>query len=48
MRSINEKLADMYKELLYLICDIIIESDDVIAPEEIEEAWTLKALFTCP
>lgn len=45
MRSINEKLADMYKELLVLICDIIIESDDVIAPEEIEEAKKLKALF---
>lgn len=45
MRSINEKLADMYEELLGLICDIIIESDDVIAPEEIEEAKKLKALF---
>lgn len=45
MRSINEKLADMYKKLLGLICDIIIESDDVIAPEEIEEAKKLKALF---
>ncbi len=45
MRSINEKLADAYKELLELICDIIIESDGVIAPEEIEEAKKLKALF---
>ena len=45
MRSINEKLADMYKELLGLICDIIIESDDVIASEEVEEAKKLKALF---
>lgn len=45
MRSINEKLADAYKELLGLICDIIIESDDVIASEEIKEAKKLKALF---
>lgn len=45
MRSINEKLADAYKELLALICDIIIESDDVITPEEIEEAKKLKAMF---
>lgn len=45
MRSVNEKLADAYKELLNLICDIIIESDDVVAPEEIEEAKKLKALF---
>lgn len=45
MRSINEKLADVYKELLGLICDIIIESDDVIASEEIKEAKKLKALF---
>lgn len=45
MRSINEKLADAYKELLDLICDVIIESDDVIAPEEIEEVIKLKELF---
>ena len=45
MRSINEKLADMYKELLGLICDIIIESDDVIAPEEIEEVKNLKRII---
>ena len=45
MRSINEKLADAYKELLSLICNIIIESDEVIAPEEIEEAKKLKELF---
>lgn len=45
MRSINEKLADAYKELLGLICDIIIESDDVISPEEIEEVKKLKSFF---
>ena len=45
MRSINEKLAERYRELLSLICDIIIESDDVRKPEEIEEAKRLKALF---
>lgn len=45
MRAINAKLADAYKELLELICDIIIESDDVIDPAEIEEAKKLKALI---
>lgn len=45
MRSINEKLADAYKELLGLICDIIIESDDVISPEEIEEVTSLKMMI---
>ena len=44
MRSINTKLADAYKELLGLICDIIIESDDVISPEEIDVAKKLKEL----
>lgn len=45
IRSINEKLADAYKELLELICDIIIASDDVIDPSEVEEAKKLKELF---
>ena len=45
MRSINGKLADAYKELLGLICDIIIASDDVISEEEKEEVKKLKELF---
>ncbi len=45
MREKNEKLADAYKELLCLICDIIIESDDVVAQAEIDEATNLKKLF---
>ena len=44
MRSINEKLADAYKELLSLICDIIIESDGVVTETEQEEVKRLKAL----
>lgn len=44
MRSINEKLADAYKELLGLICDIIIESDGVVTETEQEEVKRLKAL----
>ena len=36
LKSINEKLTDTYKELLGLICDIIIESDEIVTPEEIE------------
>ena len=45
LRNISDELADAYKELLDLICDIIIESDGVISPEEIEEAKSLKELF---
>ena len=44
LEAINEKLADLYKEMLALICDIIIESDGDIARAEIEEATKLRAL----
>ena len=44
MRKINEKLADAYKELLCLICDIIIESDGVISESEVAEVKRLKAM----
>jgi len=44
MRKINAKLADAYKELLSLICEIIIESDGVIAESEIAEVKRLKAM----
>lgn len=44
MRAINAKLADAYKELLGLICTIIIESDGVVAEAELAEVRRLKAL----
>ena len=44
MRKINAKLADAYKELLSLICEIIIESDGVIAESEIAEVKRLKEM----
>ena len=44
MRKINEKLADEYKELLFLVCDIIIESDGIISEAEIEEVKRLKEI----
>ncbi len=44
MKRINEKLADAYKELVLLICDIVIESDGVIATAEVQMAEKLKAL----
>lgn len=44
MRKINAKLADAYKELLSLICEIIIESDGIIAESEIAEVKRLKAM----
>lgn len=44
MRKINAKLADAYKELLSLICEIIIASDGVIAESEIAEVKRLKSM----
>ena len=44
MRKINAKLADAYKELLGLICTIIMEGDGTVAAAEIEEVRRLKAL----
>ena len=44
MRRINDMLADAYKELLYLICEIIIRSDGIIAEAEVAEVRRLQAL----
>ena len=44
MRRINAKLADAYKELLVLICQIIMESDGVIAEAEVAEVKRLMAM----
>ncbi len=44
MRKINSKLADAYKELLVLVCEIITESDGVVSESEAEEVRRLKAL----
>lgn len=44
MRKINSKLADAYKELLSLVCTIIVESDGIIAKSEIEEIKRLKIM----
>lgn len=44
MRKINAKLADAYKELLSLICEIIIENDGIISESEIAEVKRLKAM----
>ncbi len=40
---LSEELAADYRELLHLISDIIIESDGVTAPEELEAVRRLKA-----
>lgn len=44
MEGVNAKLADAYRELLSLICDILIGSDGVIQPSEIKEAERIRAL----
>lgn len=45
MKRMSEKIAAAYLELLGLICDIIMESDGVVAPAELEEIRKIKALF---
>lgn len=42
MKSINLKLAEAYKELLRLICEIIIQSDDIVSSEEMNVINELK------
>lgn len=44
MKRINEKLADAYKELVLLICDIVMQSDGAVVTAELEMAEKLKAL----
>lgn len=44
MRTINQKLADTYKELLRLVCRILIASDGVVAASEVAEAERLMAM----
>ncbi|MBO5702282.1 MAG: hypothetical protein J6S71_07560 [Clostridia bacterium] len=44
LRGINEKLANTYKRLLGLVCEIIIECDGVISASEAEEVKKLKAM----
>ncbi|MBE6761602.1 MAG: TerB family tellurite resistance protein [Ruminococcaceae bacterium] len=43
LQEINPKLAEAYKELIVLICEIIIKSDDVVSPSEISEVECIKA-----
>ena len=45
LEGINQKLAQAYKELLVLICDIIMESDDVVSDKELAEAARMKTLW---
>lgn len=42
LKKINDKLADIYKDLLLTVCDIVIESDGVIDRAELELAKQLK------
>lgn len=44
MRELNEKLANSYKELLSLICDIIIKSDGIVSESELLELNKLKEM----
>ena len=44
LKKVNEKLAEAFKELVYLVCEIIIESDGVISATELNEVDKLKQL----
>ncbi len=45
LRTVNEKLANAYRELLALACDIIIASDGIVTTAEINELNRVRALF---
>ena len=45
LQNVNGKLADAYKELLRLICSIIMESDGVAADEELEEIDAIRSII---
>lgn len=44
LKKINEKLYVAYKEILYLICDIIIDSDEIVTFEEQREIEKLREM----
>ena len=45
LKTVNEKLALAYRELLALACDIIIASDGVVTSAELDELKRVKSLF---
>ena len=45
MSAVNSKLAEEFKSLVELICNIIAESDENIADEEREEIRKIKAVI---
>lgn len=45
MKLINSKLADHYKSMIYLICDIIAESDGIIHAAETRQIEKIKGIL---
>ncbi|MBE6988709.1 MAG: hypothetical protein E7432_08065 [Ruminococcaceae bacterium] len=43
MKNINEKLAESYKELVALVCDIVMEADGSVVKAEMAVAEKIKA-----
>ena len=43
MKNINEKLADAYKELVALVCEIVMEADGSVVKAEMAVAEKIKA-----
>ena len=43
MEGVNEKLADAYRELVNLVCDIVIEADGTVMRSEVAAAEMIKS-----
>ncbi|MBQ7086592.1 MAG: TerB family tellurite resistance protein [Clostridia bacterium] len=43
MKNINEKLADAYRELVALVCEIVMEADGSVVKAEMAVAEKIKA-----
>ena len=45
LEELNPELADDYRSMMRLICDVIIEADETVTEREKEDAEHLKALL---
>lgn len=45
LQKLNEKMAEAFKELMILICDVIAESDGCVSDDEKKELEIIKRAF---
>lgn len=48
LRECNERLADAFIDLVLLVCDILIKSDEFVTEEEQNEMERIRALINKP